>query len=197
MSLPRPSSWTVIRTHTQPTSVTHLNRSDAIDAWVAGTVQRALAYATTLVRSRPDAEDIVQDCYGRLLAKSSRYDLVNDGRKLLFRAITNACINWTTRRAPVVNLEPGVAEARFVDERAETCPEQQAMTRELEQAVGTALAELPVNQRAVVELSSMGYSLVEIAEMLEITQGNARVILHRARQSLAVRLRPHSEENVT
>jgi RNA polymerase sigma-70 factor (ECF subfamily) len=177
--------------------VTHPQRSDAIDTWVAATVQRALAYAMSFVRSRPDAEDIVQDCYSRLLAKSSQYDLVSDGTKLLFRAITNACINWTTRRAPVVSFGPDASEARLVDPRADASPERQAMSRELEQAVGAALYELPVNQRAVVELSSLGYSIVEIAEMLDLSHGNVRVILHRARQALAARLRPLIEENVS
>src|SRR4051794_34453271 len=78
---------------------------DPIGAWVADTVRRALAYATTLVRDRAEAEDIVHDCYLRLMARSDRYDLPNDGTKLLFRSITNACINRGRRRAPVVSLE--------------------------------------------------------------------------------------------
>ena len=48
---------------------------DPLGAWVADTVQRALAYAVTLVRNRAEAEDIVHDCYIRLLARSDHYDL--------------------------------------------------------------------------------------------------------------------------
>ena len=38
-------------------------------------MQRALAYAVTLVRNQTEAEDIVHDCYIRLLARSDHYDL--------------------------------------------------------------------------------------------------------------------------
>ena len=45
---------------------------DELGAWIADTVQRALAYAVTLVRNRAEAEDIVHDCYSRLLARSDQ-----------------------------------------------------------------------------------------------------------------------------
>ena len=174
---------------------------DALDAWVAETVQRALAFAVTLVRNRADAEDIVHDCYGRLLARSDEYDLPRDGTKLLFKAVANACINWVQRRPPVVSIEaaeqgPGGGSDSLADESAGR-PESRAMYRELEDAVAGALAELPETQRAVVELRSLGHSLVEVADMLELSHTNARVLLHRARQSLAQRLRSFIEENVT
>jgi len=70
------------------------------------------------------------------------------------------------------------------------------MRRELENAVAAALAELPVPQRAAVELRSLGHSLVEIAEILSVSHSNARVLLHRARQALALRLQSFLKENV-
>ncbi len=162
-----------------------------IDAWVLETSGHALAYALSLIRNRAEAEDIVQDCYGRLLAKSGRYDLPRDGTKLLFKAISNACINAKQRRRPVQSLEANDLPALA---NPETGPEHQAILGELEDSVAQALEELPVLQRAIVELRSLGHSSVEIAEVLEISQANARVLLHRARQTLAVRLRPFLEE---
>src|SRR5687768_2448776 len=75
-----------------------------LDAWVAETCERALGYAVTLTRNHEDAEDIVHDCYSRLLARVDQYDLVRDGTKLLFRSITNACINLAQRRRPESSL---------------------------------------------------------------------------------------------
>lgn len=75
-------------------------------------------------------------------------------------------------------------------------PDQQAMGKELEVAIGNALAKLPLTQRAVVELRSLGHSLVDIAEILDITHANARVLYHRAKQSLAGQLEPFMQENV-
>jgi RNA polymerase sigma factor (sigma-70 family) len=164
-------------------------------------VRRALAYAMTLVRNRTEAEDIVHDCYSRLLARSDQYDLLSDGTRLLYRAITNACINWTQRRPPFVSLDAAEhgsgPDRRSLADRSEAGPEQRAIHGELEDAVAVALAELPVTQRAIVELRSLGHSLVEIADMLEISHANARVSLHRARQTLATRLRPFIEDPVT
>ena len=55
------------------------------------------------------------------------------------------------------------------------------MTRELYRS----LEDLPDNQRAVVELVAVdGLSLVEAAEVLSISPGNARVRYHRARTRL-------------
>jgi RNA polymerase sigma-70 factor (ECF subfamily) len=158
---------------------------------VRATVQAALAYAVSLVQDHAVAEDLVHDCYGRLLEKASRYNLPRDGRKLLFKSVTNACINWTRRRSPVVGLD----QSSVPTLQREPAPEQQLMYHELEAAVGEALAELDVQQRAVVELRAHGHSLVEVAEMLEITQSNTRVLLHRARKKLAKRLQPFLEEH--
>ena len=171
-----------------------------IDAWVAESVQRALAFALTLVRTRADAEDIVQDCYERLLSKSKDYDLPKDGNRLLYRAIVNGCINWTQRRPPTVSLESteeGIRSGGPTHRDGSLAgPDQRAMAHELAEAVAKAIAELPITQRAAVELSSMGHSPTEIAEMLEVTHANARVLLHRGRQFLAARLKPFLEEPV-
>jgi RNA polymerase sigma-70 factor (ECF subfamily) len=80
---------------------------------------------------------------------------------------------------------------------ADADPEHRAIRGELEAAVAAALNELPVTQRAIVELSSLGHSMVEVADMLEISHANARVMLHRARRTLAARLRPFIEDQVT
>src|SRR3954469_13181264 len=66
-------------------------RSDRVaarEAWVLATLPRAVAYAASLLRDRALAEDVVHDCYVRLLRKSETYDLPRDGTRILFRAIT-------------------------------------------------------------------------------------------------------------
>lgn len=176
--------------------ISHPGRpDDELGQWVADTVQRALAFALTLIRNRADAEDIVHDCYQRLLAKADQYNLPDIGTKLLFKSITNACINWSRRRPPVVSLE--VTEPEISADKADLGPVQRAIQGELEAAIAKALDELPITQRAIVELRSLGHSVLEIADMLDISHSNARVLLHRARRSLALRLRPYIEDHVT
>lgn len=158
---------------------------------MAETLPLALAFAASLLGNRTDAEDIVQDCYSRLLAKSGQYDLPRDGSRLLLKSISNASINLVQRRRPAVSLDAATDLAV-----SQSDAEQGAIHRELEAAVADALAELPVQQRAIVELRSLGHSLLDIADMLEISHGNARVLLHRARQQLMQALTPYLEENV-
>ena len=172
---------------------------DDLDAWIVATIQRALAYALTLVRNRAEAEDIVHDCYGRLLARAHLYDLPRDGSKLLLKAITNASINRTQRRAPEVGIhcaqQATGSDPLALADKSAVEPLQQAMQRELEVAVEQALSELPVAQRAVMQLRCLGHSLIEVAEMLDITHDNARTLLHRGRSRMAIRLRPFLEEH--
>ncbi len=163
-----------------------MTRADELEAWVLATAPRAVAYATSLLANRAAAEDVVQDCYCRLL-KAGRYDLGRDGVKLLFRAITNACINITQRRRRV-------QESSAFDEAtapAADQPEECAMNRELEDAVGSGLAQLPVQQRAALELRILGLSQKEIADVLAVTTTHAGVLIHRARQTMTDYLVPY------
>jgi RNA polymerase sigma factor (sigma-70 family) len=173
---------------------------DPLELWATEIAQRALGYAITLVRNRQDAEDIVHDCFSRLLAKSDDYNLPRDGAKLLFKSITNACINHTTRRRPESSLYEQELVKRSkvqdpVDHRT-AGPLEIAMAHELGRAVELAMNELPVAQRAAVELRSLGHTLVEVAEMLDVSHANARVLVHRARAELAARLSPFIEETL-
>lgn len=164
---------------------------EADSDWIVQSAPRALAYARSLVGDPSVAEDLVQDCYQRLLARADRYDLPADGPRLLFRSITNACINWTQRRPPTVSIEQALPEGCASDEAD---PPARALLGELNEAVDAALKELPVEQRAAIELHAMGSSPAEIAEALETTAGNVRVLLHRGRTRLASRLKTYLDD---
>lgn len=162
-----------------------------LDDWVLATAPRAVAYARSLLRNSHDAEDIVQDCYGRLLAKAGTYDLPRDGMKLLLASISNACINARSRRRTFFSLTRLDDDA--IDDPADrttATPAEHAEGRELAEAIAIGLAKLPTAQRAAIQLKSLGHSQQEIAEMLGITSNNAGVLVHRARQALTEHLAP-------
>lgn len=166
-----------------------------LDDWVRATAPRAVAYARSLLRNPHDAEEIVQDCYGRLLAKADVYDLPRDGMKLLLASISNACLNLKSRRRPFFRLVRSDDDEKFDDppDRSTATPADVATGNELASAVAAALRKLPVQQRAAIELKSLGHSQQEIGEILNVTSNNAGVLVHRARQALAEMLAPFLE----
>jgi RNA polymerase sigma-70 factor, ECF subfamily len=159
----------------------------ALDVWVRRTLAGAVAYARSLLRDRTIAEDVVHDCFCRLLRRADVYDLPNDGTKLLYRAITNACINHTQRTRPAGSLDDGELSDRLADGKSAT-PADEAAASELEAAMQRGLARLSVMQRAAIELKALGHSLEDIADTLGLSATNSGVLVHRARKALAAEL---------
>jgi len=169
------------------------NSDKEVEAWAGRVIPRGVAYARTLLGRAADAEDVVQDVLCRLL-EHEEYDLANDGEKIFFRSITNACINRTQRRRDIVSLDAPFEDdtpfsAVVASRRAED-PVEAASAAELREAVEEGLALLPPMQRAALELRAMRYSLNEIARMLSVSASNAGVLVHRGRRQLAERLAP-------
>ena len=104
---------------------------------------RASAFARSLLRDPALAEDVTHDCYVRLLAKATIYNLPRDGTKLLYKAITNACIDKNYRDRKMVSLEAETlgeltAKSPLTCSRAND-PHELAAHRELEEAVAVEL----------------------------------------------------------
>jgi RNA polymerase sigma-70 factor (ECF subfamily) len=158
------------------------------EKWVLEVGPRALAYARSLIRDAAQAEDVVQECFYRLLRRAAHYDLEKDGVKLLFKAISNLCINQATRGKLLLSLDstrdPDDDPIPLADPAA-LQPELILQHQELEESIRQALQTLPTLQRAAVELRALGMSKEEIAETLDVTATHAGVLTHRGRQTLA------------
>jgi RNA polymerase sigma-70 factor (ECF subfamily) len=71
-------------------------------------------------------------------------------------------------------------------------PEQSLLGRETLELVMAVVSELPTAQRQVITLRDItGCSAEEVCEALEITAGNQRVLLHRARSRVRSALEEH------
>ncbi len=165
---------------------------DDVRAWLAECLPRAMVYARTLVRDAGEADDVVQECVYRLLKRSASYDLPRDGSRLLFRAVTNECINRTTRgpdmlRLDAVNDADQSLGSTLADPHVDQ-PLDIVLTDELRQVLDEALDQLPMAQRAALELKSLGHSLDEIAAALSVTANHAGVLVHRARRAVRERM---------
>ena len=165
---------------------------DDVRAWLAECLPRAIVYARSLVRDAGEADDVVQECVYRLLKRSASYDLPRDGSRLLFRAVTNECINRTTRGPDMLSLDVvddgGQSLGRTLADPRVDQPLDLVLTDELRQVLDEGLDQLPVAQRAALELKSLGHSLEEIAAALSITANHAGVLVHRARRAVRERI---------
>jgi RNA polymerase sigma factor (sigma-70 family) len=168
------------------------DQRDELEGWAAEVLPRAVAYARSFLRDGAAAEDVVQECLYRLLCKADDYDLLRDGVKLLFRAVSNRCINQASRRQALTSLDTGGADEGPlpVEDRLAELPPEALACRELQAAIEAALARLPELQRAALELRALGQGKAEIAEVLQVSESHAGVLVHRARRALAEELAP-------
>lgn len=79
-----------------------------------------------------------------------------------------------------------------------TLPESALLSQEVQDLVSQAIAELPRNQRVVITLRDIeGWGSAEVCDLLEIEEGNQRILLHRARCRVRAALERYFDPGVT
>ncbi len=77
-------------------------------------------------------------------------------------------------------------------------PEDRLLSRETLAAVHQAIDGLPLNQRSVITLRDLqGWPAEDVCNVLEITETNQRVLLHRARSKVRGALEAYFEDTTT
>ena len=172
-----------------------------------------LAVARGYVRTRSVAEEVVQEAWLAVLKGIDRFEGRSTLRTWVLRIVANIARDRAVREArslPFSSLELGddeplVEPRRFngADEPYpggwrsfptdwRTLPESQLLARETLDLVARAIAELPEAQRTVITLRDViGCGAQEVCEALGISQGNQRVLLHRARVRVRAQLERH------
>jgi RNA polymerase sigma-70 factor (ECF subfamily) len=137
------------------------------------------AYARAVAPDRWTAEDAVQETFLRAWKYLDSYRATGSFEGWLIRICHNCLVDLTTRRVP----EP-------VSDFPET-PQPADHSWEVHEL----LDDLPIQQREVVALCCLlGYDYAEAAELLAIPVGTVRSRLHRARATMATRLRSEVDE---
>src|SRR5262245_40639845 len=176
-------------------------------------IRLALVYA----RSHAVAEEVVQETWLGVLQGIDRFEGRSSFRTWLFRILVNRARTRAKREGRMVPFpvcggesdqegEPSVPAERFLGPdhpewphhwalppRAWAGPpEEQLLTRESLQLVNRAIAGLPPSQREVITLRDVqGWTAEEVCNVLEITETNQRVLLHRARSRVRAELERH------
>jgi RNA polymerase sigma-70 factor, ECF subfamily len=172
-----------------------------------------IAVARGYVRSRAVAEEVVQEAWLAVLRGVERFEGRSSLRNWVLQIVANIARSRAVREARSVPFssfevegeEPAVEPERFrspddaypghwksypMDWR--TLPEKQLLSGETLELVQRAIEELPVKQRVVISMRDVaGCTAEEVCETLDISKGNQRVLLHRARAYVRAKLERH------
>jgi RNA polymerase sigma-70 factor, ECF subfamily len=171
-----------------------------------------LRFARTFVRDRAVAEEVVQETWLAVIGGLDRFE----GRSLLktwiFRILANRAKTRGMREARSLPFS-----ALALDEEGDTqavpeerfrgagdpweghwatppgswddVPESRLLARETRQVIDAAIEELPPTQAQVIRLRDVdGWSAEEVCDLLGLSEGNQRVLLHRARSKVRAAL---------
>jgi RNA polymerase sigma-70 factor (ECF subfamily) len=153
--------------------------------------------ARSFVRTSTAAEEVVQETWLAVVRGIGGFEERSTLQTWLFRILVNRARTRGARDSRQVTfseledderpaVEPsafgGDGRWRSAPARLDTDPEGNLLNTELRTWLVAAIDGLPEQQRVVVTLRDVvGLSATEVCEMLEITEVNQRVLLHRAR----------------
>src|SRR5215207_9078546 len=172
-----------------------------------------LAVARGYVKSRAVAEEVVQEAWVGVLKGLDRFEGRSSLRTWIIRIVANIAQTRGAREArsvPLSSLAPEGDEAAVDPDRFrgrddacpghwqqypsdwEALPEHSLLGRETLELVMAAVRELPPAQQQVITLRDIsGFSAEEVCAALDISGGNQRVLLHRARSRVRSALEEH------
>jgi RNA polymerase sigma-70 factor, ECF subfamily len=172
-----------------------------------------LAVARTYVRTRASAEEVVQDAWLGVLNGLDRFEGRSSLKTWIMRIVVKTALTRGAREArsvPFSSLapegeEPAVGPERFRGANGgfpghwnryprdwRSLPEEVLIGHETFDSVLGAIDGLPDGQRLVITLRDVhGWTAEEVCTALEVSSGNQRVLLHRARSRVRAALERH------
>jgi len=168
--------------------------------------QPMLRFARSLVTNQAVAEEAVQDTWIGVVRGLERFEGRSSLKTWLFRILANRARSAVAGEHRHIPVEPGRAvDSGFFDDvgawRTPLEPWGDEADARLEAAklapfLRAALEGLPERQRQVVLLRDVeGLSSDDVCDVLEITAGNQRLLLHRGRNRLREALLPAMRED--
>jgi RNA polymerase sigma-70 factor (ECF subfamily) len=167
-------------------------------------VRIAMAY----VPNRSVAEEVAQEAWQGVLTGLQRFEGRASLKTWIFRILTNCAKTRGEREGRAVPFsalwdpetdpgEPAVEPERFrtsepweghwssLPRNWDDLPEERLLAQETRACVQQAIAALPPAQREVITLRDVEQlSAEEACDLLQISEGNQRVLLHRARSKV-------------
>ena len=160
--------------------------------------------ARSFVRTPAAADEVVQETWLGVVRGLDGFEGRSSLRTWIFKILSNVARTRATqdaRSVPFSSLEadegPAMEPSAFAadgswasaPERLDADPEGALLGAELRERLLRAVDELPPAQRAVITMRDIaGVPAQEVCDLLDIGDGNQRVLLHRARTQVRVAL---------
>ena len=174
-------------------------------------------YNSTLIRvaryyvgSDASAEDVAQETWIAVIRGVSSFEGRSTFKTWLFHILVNRARSVGSREHRMIAVDPnesnGLAPSRFDQGgmwREPPVPftdviENGMVNQRIVQLVREAISLLPAPQQAVVTLRDVeGLSTKEVADLLELSEANARGILHRGRTRVRADVESKMKERET
>lgn len=166
--------------------------------------QPVLNLAFRTLRDRTEAEDLAQNVFVQVWKAAPRYEPTAKFSTWLFTIARNLCLNEIRRRTrhPAESLDQTRDDADdqplYQVEDKRVAPATEVLLRgELVEKVDAALAVLPENQRTALLLCRQEeLSYEEIAAVLGCSLSATKSLIHRARETLKLKLKPYLQTGV-
>jgi RNA polymerase sigma-70 factor (ECF subfamily) len=185
----------------------------AFEGLVAEQWGTMMAVAQTYVKSRAVAEEVVQETWVGVLQGLDRFEARSSLKTWILAILVNKAKTRGVRESrtvPFSALAPEGEEAAVEPERFRAAGDafpghwraypsdwrgSAAVVAEDHETVRVcmrAIAALPATQQTVIRMRDVeGYASEEVCEALGVSEGNQRVLLHRARSRVRAELERH------
>jgi RNA polymerase sigma-70 factor (ECF subfamily) len=174
-------------------------------SWLLDTYHRPLRRtAISFVGSGATADEVVQETWLAVITGIDRFEGRSSLKTWIYRILMNIArtrgarearsVPFSSAAAPVEDPEPAFSPDRFhrrglaaghwsvPPEPWDELSDDRLLAEETLDRVRAAIEQLPERQRAVITLRDLdGLGPTEVCELLDLSEANQRVLLHRAR----------------
>jgi RNA polymerase sigma-70 factor, ECF subfamily len=178
--------------------------SEIVHRYQSGLIRLAMVF----VASREVAEEVAQETWLAVLQGLASFEGRSALKSWIFSILTNRAktravrekrsIPFSELSMPGFEEETAVEPERFTSRGGwsappggwdEDTPEKVLLRREARALIEKTMEELPPNQRAVITLRDVeGLDAAEVCNVLDLSETNQRVLLHRGRSKVRAAL---------
>ena len=170
--------------------------AEAFSALLSRHTRAMVNFAYRFVRDRQVAEELAQEIFLRVYEAAGSYRPQAKFTTWLYRIATNVCLNelrkprFRAAHQPLSTESPEEGEVAF-RAGSNDGPDKTLLRQAISRALKEALGGIPEKQRTAFILNKyQEFSYADVAGIMKISEKAVKSLIHRARETLAERLKP-------